>query len=121
MNVKVGVMITVVSGMFGWAIVSSLIMGATPFSDVIAFEARCGTEATQIRALAQGRQEWVKGQNPSATVVYFGGSEVDTRGAYPVCNDTRSCADASLAIRANLTLYCRAALGTVNIRCITGR
>ena len=121
MNAKIGAVLAIVAGLVGWAIASSALMGAQPYSTVTAFEARCGTDPTQVRALAQGRQDWVKCQNPSATVVYFGGSSVDTRGAYPVCNDTRACADASLELAANLTLYCRAATGTVNIRCITGR
>lgn len=122
MNTPLKVAMTAVIGLSAWAFVSMFLMGARPFSEVRAFEVECGSSATQVRISGVTGFDMIECQNPTNNVVYFGGSSVGTRGGFPVCSDTRSCANASIKMDANLSLYCvRGALADVSIRCISGR
>lgn len=122
MNKKVAFIITAVCGSVAWAIVSLALLGANPWTEVQAFEVRCSTSATAIRQAARHTGfDFVKCQNISSTPVFFGGSSLDTRGAFPVCNDSSACASPMFEIDAGMSLYCKVNLGQVSVKCITGR
>tara|TARA_R110000824_G_scaffold28637_2_gene96014 strand:- start:921 stop:1286 length:366 start_codon:yes stop_codon:yes gene_type:complete len=121
MSTKIKFIITAAIGSMAWAFVSLVLIGAKPYSEVKAFEVVCSTTPTRIMVAGVTGYDEVKCQNPSATALYFGGSEVETGTGFPVCADTRQCASAQIDLDANLSLYCVVALGSARIRCITGR
>ena len=121
MSTSLKILFTSIAGLSAWAFVSLVLLGATPYSEVKSFEVVCTTTPTRLMVAGVTGYDEVKCQNPSATALYFGGSEVETGSGFPVCTDTRQCSSAQIDLDANLSLYCVTGLGNLRIRCITGR
>lgn len=82
----------------------------------ISFAVTCGTTATAIRAAAGETYTITDCQNPTSTVVYYGGADVTQANGFPVCS-AAGCAVNHEVVAAALT-YCRVVSVPTEIRCL---
>ena len=80
------------------------------------------TTATELKPAAYGGRAPASCRvwNNSVTVVYIGGSGVDTTDGYPICTDTASCPEAAITVDGN-GLYGIVAASTQDVNVLCGR
>jgi hypothetical protein len=88
---------------------------------LVDFSVSCATSATSVVPSTGAGIEDAFIWNNSATPVYVGGSSVGTSTGIPICTDTASCVQSSIALSVvRGGVYCKVSSGTVSVRVLSG-
>lgn len=88
---------------------------------LVDFSVSCATSATSVVPSTGAGIEDAFIWNNSTTPVYVGGSAVGTSTGIPICTDTASCVQSSIALSVvRGGVYCKVSSGTVSVRVLSG-
>jgi hypothetical protein len=88
---------------------------------LVDFSVTCATSATPVVPSSSAGIEDAFIWNNSAIPVYVGGSSVGTSTGIPICTDTASCVQSSIALSVvRGGVYCKVSSGTVSVHVLSG-